>query len=155
MTYMPLQLGYKVRRAKLDGCDELYVHSYDLDLFCIPVQYASRLAEAYKNYLIAAGILDWENDPLQDEQEVICNQHSLEFYHERDKSKFVIGEFHLGAAVEMIYFSSKLPQELVIRWCMMMEYITWEDQRREERQEVKDNTIPAVSIDEDDQIVAA
>lgn len=152
MSFSTLDLGYKVRRAKLDHCESLIVFSHDLDTFCIPLQFADRLAETYKRYLIGAGILDWVDDSFCDEQDFEDYRCTIKFFCEKEKVVFVPGEFSLGAAIDFIWLEAKLSQDLVIRWCMMMEFLVWQDHRYEVKREREKNEVPSVSIDEDDQI---
>ncbi len=155
MTFSTLELGFKVRRGKFDYCDGLFVHAHDLTSFCIPVEDADRLSETYKQYLVGCGCLDWKDLPQYDEQVFECDKHTIGFFHERDKSAFVAGAFHLGAAIDFVQCESSLPIVIAIRWCMMMEFIFWQDQRLEERQERKKNDAPPVSIGDDSQSGAA
>jgi len=150
MSFSTLELGYTVRRAKLDHCDDLNVFSHDLDMFCIPLECADLLAEAYKKYLIGAGILNWVDDHHFEEENFIEYQCTIEFFCEKEKSKFVPGEFSLGAAINFAWLEAKVPQSLAIRWCMMMEYLIWQDQRLEEKEKAKKYEVPPVSVDEDD-----
>ncbi|MCP4099367.1 MAG: hypothetical protein GY748_24355 [Planctomycetaceae bacterium] len=136
MTFSSLNLGYNVRRAKLDECGGLTVFSHDLDCFCIPVSHADRLASAYKRYLAGAEILDWYKDFSCNEQQVECDRYSIGFFHDRDKTEFVPGEFSLAAAIEFVWLEAGVSDELALRWCMMMEYIIWQDNRLSEKSEL-------------------
>ena len=149
MTFSSLDLGYSVRRAKLDECGGLTVFSHNLDCFCIPHGHADRLAAAYKRYLAGAEILDWLVDFSCNEQQVECDRHSIGFFHDRDKTKFVPGEFHLAAAIEFVWLEAGVSVELAIRWCMMMEYIIWQDNRQLEKSEraQRDHGSPEPSFD--------
>ncbi len=135
MDFSTLDLDYKVRRAKLDHCEGLKVFPHDLDCMCIPIQHADRLAKAYKRYLAGAGMLDWRDDPDCDEQEVECDRFLIGFFHERDKTPFIPGEFHLGAAIDFIFFEAQVSSQVATRWCMLMEYLIWQDQQMEAKRE--------------------
>lgn len=149
MTFSSLDLGYNVRRAKLDECDGLKVCAHNMDSFCIPMSHADRLASAYKRYLAGAEILDWFEDFSCDEQQVECDRHSICFFHDRDKTEFVPGEFHLAAAIEFVWLEAGVSVELAIRWCMMMEYIIWQDNRQLDKSERirRDRESPEPSLD--------
>ena len=129
-----LNLGYTVRRAIRDDRDGLHVFSHDLGTFCIPQKHALPLANAYKRYLCAAGILDWQNDPEKNEELHIGDCHALALIRESRgaaaNNQSLHGLFHLEEAIEFVEAETDLQKALVIRWCMMMEYITHEDQRR-------------------------
>jgi len=133
-----LNLGYTVRRAIRDDRDGLRVFSHDLCTFCIPEKHALLLANAYKRYLCAAGILDWRDHLTDDEKlDAKClydgDSHALAFIQERRGvavgNQSLDGLFHLEEAIEFVETETDLQKALVIRWCMMMEYITYEDQR--------------------------
>jgi len=133
-----LNLGYTVRRAIRDNRDGLHVFSHDLGTFCISEKYALLLANAYKRYLCAAGILDWRDHLEGDEKlDAKClydgDRNALAFIQERRgvvaDHQSLDGLFHLEEAIEFVETETDLQKALVIRWCMMMEYITYEDQR--------------------------
>ena len=128
-----LNLGYTVRRAIRDDRDGLHVFSHDLGTFCIPQKHAPPLANAYERYLSAAGILDWQNEPEKNEELYIGDCHALAFIRESrgasTDNQSLDGLFHLEEAIEFVEVETDLQKALVIRWCMMMEYITHEDQR--------------------------
>jgi len=128
-----LNLGYTVRRAIRDNRDGLHVFSHDLGTFCIPQKHALPLADAYERYLSAAGILDWQNDPEKNEEQYIGDCHALAFIRETRgasaDNQSLHGLFHLEEAIEFVEAETDLQKPLVTRWCMMMEYITHEDQR--------------------------
>ena len=149
MTFSSLDLGYNVRRAKLNECGGLTVFSHDLDCFCIPFSHADRLASAYKRYLAAVEILDWFEELTCNEQQVECDRHSIGFFHDRDNTEFVPGEFSLAAAIEFVWLEAGVSVELAIRWCMMMEHIIWQDNRQLEKSELaqRDLKSPEPSID--------
>jgi len=65
-----------------------------------------------------------------------CDHQSLVFYHERTGSLFIKGEFSLEAAIEFVWLESKVRKSLAIRWCMMMEYVSYEDQRSDEQRKL-------------------
>jgi len=65
-----------------------------------------------------------------------CDHQSLIFYHERTGSLFIKGEFSLEAAIEFVWLEAKVPKSLAIRWCMMMEYVSYEDQRSSEQRKL-------------------
>ena len=138
MSTSYLQLGYRIRRAKLETCGGLLILPHDLDAFCIPIQYAEILADAYKRYLWASQILNYEGDPDWDEQVYECDRQSLAFYHERTNTPFEEGVFCLEAAIEFVWLESKLDQSIAVRWCMMMEFVSYEDQRLEEKRRLAD-----------------
>lgn len=133
MSTSTLQLGYRIRRATLETCGGLYIFPHDLGAFCIPIQYADIFADAYKRYLWASRILNYEGDPDWDEQVYECDRQSLAFFHERNNLPFEDGIFCLEAAVEFVWLETKLPKSMAIRWCMMMEYVSFEDQRLNEK----------------------
>ena len=133
MSTSTLQLGYRIRRAELETCGGLMIFPHDLDIFCIPIQYAEILADAYKRYLLASKILNHEGDPDWDEQVYDCDRHSIAFYHERTDTPFENGVFCLEAVIEFLWLETKLDQAVAIRWCMMMEFVSYEDQRLEEK----------------------
>ncbi|MEM7069450.1 MAG: hypothetical protein AAF478_11260 [Pseudomonadota bacterium] len=126
-----LELGYRIRRANLEACGGLMIFPHDLGVFCIPLEEADHLAHAYRRYLWASGILDWRTDPGCHEQLFECDQQTLLFFHERNQSRFIKGEFSLEAAIEFVWLEAKVSLTLSIRWCMMMEFVTYEDQRHE------------------------
>lgn len=136
-----LKLGYKIRRATLETCGGLMIFPHDLTTFAIPIQYAELLADTYKRYLWASGILDFEGDPDWDEQVFQCDRQTLAFHHERkghsdtDKQGPPIGDgvFCLNAAIEFVWMETKLDKAIAVRWCLMMEYISYQDQRLEEK----------------------
>ena len=162
ITFSSLDLGYRIRRAKLDECEGLSVYSHDLDSFCIPIERADGLATAYKRYLVATGILDWAEDRHCDEQQFEADRYLLGFFHERDNTPFVLDEFSLAAAIEFVWLEAEVPIELGIRWCMMMEFIIWQDQRQSEKSSHSNSDInktnrenPATEINVPDHISAA
>ncbi len=124
-----INLGYTVRRAIRDKRDGLRVFRHDLSTFCIPQSKANQLSYFYRRYLWASGILDEGFDPDCDYELYQCDRQSLQFIHKRTKRELIDGHFFLEDAIEFVEAESGLPKALVIRWCMMMEYITYEDQR--------------------------
>ena len=138
MSTSTLQLGYRIRRAELETCGGLMIFPHDLDTFCIPLQYAETLADAYKRYLWASKILNYEGDPDWDEQVSECDGYSLAFYHERTSTSFEEGVFCLEAAIEFVWLETKLSQPIAVRWCMMMEFVSYEDQRLEQKRRLAD-----------------
>ena len=162
ITFSSLELGYRIRRAKLDECEGLSIFSHDLDSFCIPFEHADTLAKAYKRYLVATDILDWAEDLGCNEQQFENDRCLLGFFHERDNTPFVQGEFSLAAAIEFVWLEADVPVELGIRWCMMMEFIIWQDQRQSEKlihskstlEKTKQET-PAIEANVSDHISAA
>lgn len=155
MRFSTLDLGYTVRRAKLDDCEGLSVFAHDIDTFCIPIDQADRLARAYKRYLIAAGIID-ETDNLswEDDQRIDRDRHMMGFYHERVKTPFVRGEFHLGAVIDFVVFEAPTTLDIAVRWCMMMEYIIWNDQRLSDKEDEKFD-VPPIDLGLDDKAEVA
>jgi len=131
-----IELGYRIRRANLEACGGLMIFPHDLETFCIPIEHADFLADAYKRYLWAAGILDWPSETETAQQLYDCDHQSLVFYHERTGSLFIKGEFSLEAAIEFVWLESKVRKSLAIRWCMMMEYVSYEDQRSDEQRKL-------------------
>ena len=131
-----IELGYRIRRAKLEACGGLMIFPHDLETFCIPIEHADFLAHAYKRYLWAAGILDWPSETESHQQLYDCDHQSLIFYHERTGSLFIKGEFSLEAVIEFVWLEAKVPKSLAIRWCMMMEYVSYEDQRSDEQRKL-------------------
>ncbi len=127
-----LELGYRIRRANLEACGGLTIFPHDLKTFCIPKEQANYLADAYKRYLCASGILEWQFDTENHRQLHECDRQSLVFFHERTGTSFVKGEFALEAAIEFVWMEARVPKHLAIRWCMMMEYVSYEDQRTDE-----------------------
>ena len=144
-----LNLGYTVRRAIRDDRDGLHVFSHDLGTFCVPQKHALPLANAYERYLSAAGILDWRNHPDCDEERYEGDCHALAFIRESrgasDDHQSLHGLFHLEEAIEFVEVETDLQKALVIRWCMMMEYITHEDQRLAQLKSA--NNPPSVEAD--------
>jgi len=149
-----LNLGYTVRRAIRDDRDGLRVFSHDLGTFCIPEKHALLLANAYKRYLCAAGILDWR-DHLEGGEKLDAkslhdgDRHALSFIQERrgivTDNQSLDGLFHQEEAIEFVETETDLQKALVIRWCMMMEYITHEEQRLAQLRSA--NNPPSVEAD--------
>ena len=111
---------------------------------------------------MATGIVDWAEDPECDEQQFECDRCLIGFFHERDSSNFVSGEFALAAAIEFVWLEAEVPVELGIRWCMMMEFIIWQDQRQSEKSDhIKsalkkaNHETPAIEVNVSDRISAA
>lgn len=156
-TYGPnsqtLELGYRIRRAKLEACGGLLVFPHDLETFCIPIEQADYLADAYRRYLQASGILQQHSETENHTELFACDQQSLLFFHERTHSPFIEGEFSLEAAIEFVWMEAKVEKHLAIRWCMMMEYVSYEDQRTDElrRQKQRGATIEPDATNELDE----
>jgi len=129
MNSSTLNLGYTVRRAIREPRDGLHVFSHDIGTFCIPAKHAQFLAVVYKRYLWASGILNWRSDPTCDAELYECDRLSLSFIHERSNRVIADGQFYLEDAIEFVEVESGISKAFAIRWCMMMEYITHEDQR--------------------------
>jgi len=127
-----IELGYRIRRAKLEACGGLMIFPHDLDTFCIPIEQADYMADAYKRYLWASGILECQLETEDHRQLYECDHQSLQFTHERTGSPFIEGEFSHEAAIEFVWMEAKVSKALAIRWCMMMEYVSYEDQRTDE-----------------------
>ena len=134
-----LELGYQIRRAKLEACGGLVIFPHDLETFCIPIEHADCLADAYKRYLQTSGILEWDSESESRHELYECDRQTLIFFHERTHTPFIEGEFSLEAAIEFVWMEAKVPTSLAIRWCMMMEYVSYEDQRTEELRNRKEN----------------
>ncbi len=129
MNSSTLNLGYTVRRAIREPRDGLHVFSHDIGTFCIPAKHAQLLADVYRRYLLASGILDWRCDPYCDAELYDCDRLSLSFINERSNRMVADGQFYLEDAIEFVEIESGLSKALATRWCMMMEYVTHEDQR--------------------------
>ena len=133
-----LELGYRIRRATLEACGGLMIFPHDLETFCIPIEHADCLADAYKRYLQTSGILEWDSESESRHELYECDRHMVGFHHERTGSPFIEGEFSLEAAIEFVWMEAKVEKRLAIRWCMMMEYVSYEDQRIDELRHRKD-----------------
>lgn len=144
-----LELGYRIRRAQLEACGGLTIFPHDLETFCIPIEQADCLADAYKRYLQASGILEWSPEAENHHQLYECDQQTLIFFHERTRTPFVKGAFSLEAAIEFVWMEAKVPKSLAIRWCMMMEYVSYEDQRTEELRNRKESDAADEKVDQD------
>ena len=96
---------------------------------------------------MATGILAWAEDPECDEQQFECDRCLIGFFHERDSSNFVSGEFALAAAIEFVWLEAEVSVELSTRWCMMMEFIIWQDQRQSEKIERSKSTLKSTNRD--------
>ena len=147
METLNLALGFSIRRNPLetlggarsalpcnDG-DSLIIFPHDLKAFAIPSEHVSCLAELYQRYLIASGILDCSVETAQlsfDEEALSYDHTTLCLIHEDLKLPFKKSAFNLDAAINFVEQESGLSRTLAIRWCMMMEWITHEDQRASE-----------------------
>ena len=149
MNSRNLELGYKIRRLVLEphggarvalpfaDNEALIVFPHDLKAFAIPYEYAECLAEVYKRYLIASGILDWaklgvdegDDNRNYDEEAVLYDRTTLSLFHHFKGILFIESVFNLDVAIEFVEQEANLARTLAIRWCMMMEYISFEDQR--------------------------
>ena len=138
-----LILGFAVKRNPLETLggarsalpcpdeDSLIVFQHDLKAFAIPSEHVSSLAEIYRRYLIASGILDSSAEAAEtcDDEELSYDHTTLCLIHKDLKVPFKEGAFNLDAAINFVEQEAGLSRTLAIRWCMMMEYITHEDQR--------------------------
>lgn len=149
MNSRNLELGYKIRRLVLEphggarvalpftGEEALIVFPHDLKAFAIPNEYAACLAETYKRYLIASGILDKSqftasegaDDTNYDDEAILYDRTTLSLFHHYKGISFIESMFNLDVAIEFVEQEANLARTLAIRWCMMMEYISFEDQR--------------------------
>ena len=112
--------------------DSLIVFRHDLKAFAIPTEHVACLSELYQQYLMASGILVCSDETAEscgDEEESNYDRTTLCLIHEDLKVPFKENAFNLDAAINFIEQESDLSRTLAIRWCMMMEYITHEDQR--------------------------
>ncbi len=142
-----VELGYRIRRANLEACGGLMIFPHDLGTFCIPIEHADFLADAYKRYLWAAGILEMAVETEDHKQLYECDLQYLQFIHERIGSPFIKGEFFLETAIEFVWLEAKVDQSLAIRWCMMMEYVSYEDQRTDYLRQHNENSGTTNKVD--------
>lgn len=150
MQQSNLILGYTIKRDVLEQMggarlalptiDErsLIVFPHDMKAFAIPYEHVADLAEVYQRYLISSRILDCsalldgnlDCDLQTHDEEVLHYDHtSLLLIHETLKVPFKDKAFNLDAAISFVEQEANLSKILAIRWCMMMEYISFEDQR--------------------------
>jgi len=144
MEISNLILGFSVTRNPLETLggarsalpcpdeDSLIVFQHDFKAFAIPTGHVSCLAELYRRYLIASGILDCSVKAAEsgyDEEALSYDHTTLHLIHKDLKVPFKNGAFNLDAAINFVEQESALSRTLAIRWCMMMEYITHENQR--------------------------
>lgn len=149
MQISNLNLGYHVRRDVLEPCggartalpcidaQSLIVFPHDLKAFAIPHEHADSLAATYRRYLIASYIFNRSiieangfcDDMEQNEETLIYDRTTLVLIHKAFGIPFKEGAFNLDAAIGFVEEETNLSKILAIRWCMMMEYITFEDQR--------------------------
>lgn len=149
MNISNLELGYRIRRLVLEPCggarialplkneQSLIIFPHNMKAFAIPYEYAACLALAYKRYLMASGILDWskfkaeefDDDHNYDEEAFLYDRTTLSLFHQANGVPLKESMFNLDAAIEFVEQETNLARTLAIRWCMMMEYITFEDQR--------------------------
>jgi hypothetical protein len=149
MQISNLNLGYRVRRDILEPCggarvalpcidaQSLIVFPHDLKAFAIPHEHVVTLADTYRRYLIAAYIFscsvitsDGVDDELDHSEEALLyDRTTLMLIHQAFGVPFKEGRFNLDAAIAFLEEEANLSKTIAIRWCMMMEYITFEDQR--------------------------
>ena len=149
MQISNLNLGYHIRRDVLEPCggarvalpcidaNALIIFPHDLKAFAIPHEHVATLASTYQRYLIASYIFTrsvvtsqpYEGDVILDEEALIYDRTTLVLIHKALGIPFEEGAFNLDAAIGFIEEEAALSKMLAIRWCMMMEYITFEDQR--------------------------
>ncbi|MBB4305129.1 hypothetical protein GGD81_004197 [Rhodobium orientis] len=130
-------LGYKIRRAELCYTDDLMVQELDLDWFCIPVDLADNLALAYKRYLAACGLFNEVLPDSRDDIRARSDRDHIEFLHERDGISFKIGRFELGPALKFLHLETGFPHDVCARWCMMMEFIIWQDEESKRKKRLE------------------
>lgn len=148
-----IELGYRIRRAKLEACGGLMIFPHDLETFCIPIEHADFLADAYKRYLCAARILECNFETEDHRQLYECDHQYLQFIHERTGAPFIEGEFSLETSIEFVWLEAKVDKALAIRWCMMMEYVSYEDQRSDELRKRK-SEVETSDASDDENITA-
>ena len=138
-----LILGFTINRDPLETLggarsalpcpdeDSLIIFPHDLKAFAIPKEHVPCLAELYQRYLIASGILDCSAETAEtcDDENLSYDHTTLCLIHEDLKVPFKKNAFNLDTAINFVEQESGLSRTLAIRWCMMMEYITHEDQR--------------------------
>ncbi len=149
MEISNLNLGYHIRRDILEPCggarralpcidaNALIIFPHDLKAFAIPHEYVAILADTYRRYLIAAYIFSCSiitsdsaaDEPDRNEEALIYDHTTLVLIHKAFGVPFEKGAFNLDAAIGFIEEEANLSKIIAIRWCMMMEYITFEDQR--------------------------
>jgi len=125
--------------------DSMIVFPHDLKAFAIPAEHVSCLAETYQRYLVASGILNCSSlapeqqdselgthQPDYDEEQLSYDQTTLCLIHGALKVPFKKSAFNLDAAINFVEQETNLSRTLAIRWCMMMEYVSYEDQRTDE-----------------------
>jgi len=144
MEISNLILGFAVKRNPLetlggvrsalpcnDG-DSLIIFPHDLKAFAIPPEHVVCLKELYQRYLIASGILDCTFEAVEscgDDEGLSYDYTTLCLIQKDLRVPFKESGFNLDAAINFVEQESGLSRTLAIRWCMMMEYITHEDQR--------------------------
>lgn len=149
MQMSNLNLGFYIRRDVLEPCggarialpsidaNALIIFPHDLKAFAIPHEHVTVLADTYRRYLVASSIFDKSivvSDKLQgeqnDDEEALMYDHTtLVLIHKAFGVPFEEGVFNLDAAIGFVEEEAGLSKTLAIRWCMMMEYISFEDQR--------------------------
>ena len=149
MQFSNINLGYYIKRDILEpyggarsalpciDANALIIFPHDLKAFAIPVEYAGVLSEAYQRYLIASGILNTSilvtsgNDPAfaYDEEALSYDATTLALMHAALDVPVKKRAFNLDIAIGFVEEETGLSKTLAIRWCMMMEYISFDDQR--------------------------
>ncbi len=151
MQISNLNLGYHIRRDVVEPCggarialpcidaNAMIVFPHDLKAFAIPHEHVATLAATYQRYLVASYIFNrsvitsptYEGDADLDKEALIYGRTTLVLIHKAFGIPFEKGAFNLDAAIGFVEGEANLSKIIAIRWCMMMEYITFEDQRVE------------------------